>query len=97
MAQDQSILHGRVDRRTVLGLAASAGATAVAGSTGLYAAQAAAKGSSQGIPALVRLSPAADALSVQQRQAMVSGITRVLADVTGLGSVGMGHVTVLVA
>ncbi len=48
------------------------------------------------IPALAQVSVPTGAISIQQRQAMVAGITRVLADATGAGPAWLPYITVLV-
>ncbi len=85
--------NGHLARRTFLSIAAAAsgaglGAAAVPAGAGEVPAP---------VPTLAQISVPAGALSVQQRQAMVTGITKVLVDVTGARPAGLPYVTVLVA
>lgn len=98
MEPEQPAKRGWRDRRSVLSGAASVAiAAAIAGAGPAVAAGASGRSeNASGIPALARVTVPAGALRVDQRQAMVTGITRVLAGVTGVGPSGLPYLTVLV-
>ena len=89
---------GRLDRRCLLSVAASAGVAAVVSGVGLPAVSvpAVAKEVTTCFPAAALVSVPAGVLSVQQRQAVVTGVTKVLAEVARAGPDRMPFISVLV-
>ncbi len=93
-----SMLDPELGRRTLLTGVASVGVMVATSGTGLMAAtlpKSAALPITP-VPAMVRIEVPPAVLSVEQRQTMISQVTRILSDVTGAGPKGLPYLTVLV-